>query len=147
MNIQITDIKLPERSVPNILTILASNNMPVRVPDRDRYSFNCWGFTAYYFQWEETAVWLSSTRMEDHLEAHTRPISKEEIRMGDVAIFHYPADYLTHTAIVLYPGRMVCHKPGQLALCIDTIEAVTNSYGEATYARVIEKTEKTEETI
>jgi hypothetical protein len=132
------DIKLPERSVPNILSFLKSNNMPARVPGRDPINFNCWGFTAFYCEWEEEANWLDSRVMEKLLEEYTKPISKEEIRAGDIAVFRRDS-YLTHTAVMLPDGNTICHKPGGNPLCIDTIEEATNSYGTVTYARAIEK--------
>ena len=56
MSIKITDIQLPERAASVILSILESNNMPARVPTNDfQGSYNCWGFTAWYLQWEADA--------------------------------------------------------------------------------------------
>ena len=138
MSIQITDLKLPERSPSNIISILKSNNMPARLPDAGSWDYNCWGFTAYYCQWEEKALWLDGWQIESHLKTHTHPISKEEVKAGDVAIFRRgEQQYLTHTAIVFDGGTVVCHKPGQQHLCIDIITAAQDSYGTATYARVL----------
>jgi hypothetical protein len=142
MKIQISDMKLPERDVSNILSILEANEMPARVPQNEyRGSFNCWGFTAYYHEWEKEALWLEGRVMEDHLEAHTTPIRKEDVRAGDIAVFRRDM-YLTHTAILLPSGDVVCHKPGGLALCIDTIEAAAKSYGEVSYVRAKKKVKK-----
>jgi hypothetical protein len=102
MSIKITDIKLPEREATTILSYLESNNMPARIPDRDRGLFNCWGFTAWYLQWEDTAKWLDGGQMEAYLKVRTDPISKEHAKAGDIAIFR-SGKYLTHTAVLL-PG-------------------------------------------
>jgi hypothetical protein len=141
MTLQITDIKLPAREASTILSYLESNNMPARIPDRDRGLFNCWGFTAWYLQWEDTAKWLEGQKMERHLRENTTPISKEDAKAGDIAVFR-SGMYLTHTAVLLPGGDIVCHKPGGLQLCIDTIEAASTSYGEVTYARAIKKEKK-----
>lgn len=144
MNIQIADIQLPEKSVENIISILESNNMPARLPDGGGIDFNCWGFTAYYCQWVAEAVWMESPKMESLLMTHTESISKDEVKAGDIAVFRY-GSYLSHTAVILPNGTMICHKPGATALCIDTIDAASKSYGKVSYARAIEK--KSEETI
>jgi hypothetical protein len=141
MSLKITDIKLPEKEVANILLILESNNMPVRVPEGGGRSFNCWGFTAYYCQWEAKAIWMEGKKMEQYLKENTTPISKGEAQAGDIAVFRR-GDYLTHTAVLLPGGDIVCHKPGSLALCIDTIAAASIPYGDVTYARVVKKEEK-----
>ncbi len=146
MNIQIADIKLPEKSVENIISILESNNMPVRLPNGGGTDFNCWGFTAYYCQWITHARWLEGRRMEALLRDNSEPISKEDVKAGDVAIFHR-GEYLSHTAIVLPNGTMICHKPGSTPLCIDSIEAAARNYGDVTYARAKEKKENEEELI
>ena len=141
MKLQITDIKLPERAASAILSILESNNMPARIPDRERGLFNCWGFTAWYLQWEKTARWLEGSLMEAHLKENTDPISKNDAKAGDIAIFR-SGKYLTHTAVLLPGGDIVCHKPGGMALCIDTIDAAAIAYGAVTYARVVKKVKK-----
>ena len=142
MTLQITDIQLPERAASAILSILESNNMPARLPTNDyQGSYNCWGFTAWYLQWEEGAVWLDSIVMERHLEDHTKPISKEDAKAGDIAIFR-SGKYLTHTAVLLPGGSIICHKPGGQALCIDTIESASFQYGTVTYAREVKKVKK-----
>jgi cell wall-associated NlpC family hydrolase len=141
MSLLITDIKLPERETATILSFLESNNMPARVPDGFGWDFNCWGFTAYYCQWEEKAFWMEQRQIERHLREHTKPISKAEVKAGDVAVF-YSGQYLTHTAIVLPSGSMVCHKPGAQTLCIDTIDAAVRSYGNVVYARPTKKVQK-----
>ena len=87
--------------------------MTVRVPvDDDPWKFNCWGFTAYYCRWEDKPFWMSCPQMEAHLRALTVPVSKAEVKAGDIAVF-YRNNYLSHTAIVLPPGDVVCHKPGR----------------------------------
>ncbi len=141
MKIQISDVQLPEKLTENILAILESNNMPARVPDKERGVFNCWGFTAWYLQWETEALWLEGWKMESHLKMHTYPISKEDAKAGDIAVFRR-GDFLTHTAVILPGGDVVCHKPGGTPLCIDTIKSASTSYGEVSYAREI-KNEKT----
>ena len=142
MTLQITDIKLPERAASAILSILESNNMPARLPTNDfQDSYNCWGFTAYYCEWEDTAKWLENFRMETYLEDHTRPISKDHAKAGDIAIFRR-GKYLTHTAVLLPGGDVVYHKPGGMALCIDTLENASCQYGTVTYARVEKKRRK-----
>lgn len=142
MTLQITDLKLPERETKNILTILEGNNMPGRVPSNEwKGSFNCWGFTAWYLQWEEKAIWLDGAVMEIYLTARTKPISKLDAKAGDIAIFR-SGKYLTHTAVLLPGGDIVCHKPGGGDLCIDTIGAASTQYGTVTYARVTKKVKK-----
>src|ERR1035437_6060140 len=142
MPIQITDIQLPERSASKIISILESNAMPVRVPvDLHRINFNCWGFTAYYLQWEESAYWMDADQMKDYLQLRTKPISKEDAKAGDIAVF-YSGNYLTHTAIILPGGDVICHKPGGQELCIDTIESAAINYGSVTYVRVIKESEE-----
>ena len=144
MNIQLANIQLPERSVTNILSILESNNMPARLPDGDGWDFNCWGFTAYYFQWIDKAYWMDAGQMKAYLEVRTNPIRKKDAKAGDIAVFH-KGSYLTHTAVLLPEANAVCHKPGATPLCIDTIDAASYSYGDVTYVRALEK--KSDETI
>ena len=79
--------------------------------------------------------------MEAHLKENTDPISKNDAKAGDIAIFR-SGKYLTHTAVLLPGGDVICHKPGGMALCIDTIEAASISYGSVTYARVTKKVKK-----
>jgi cell wall-associated NlpC family hydrolase len=141
MSLLITDIKLPAREVTTILSYLESNNMPARIPDRDRGLFNCWGFTAWYLQWEDKAKWLEGAMMEFYLAERTTPISKSHAKAGDIVVFR-SGRYLTHTAVLLPGGDVVCHKPGANHLCIDTVEAASISYGSVTYARVIKKEKK-----
>ena len=139
--IQITDLKLPVKSTKKILEVLESNNMPARVPDRERGLFNCWGFTAWYMQWEPCAIWLRGSTMERHLRKNTVPISREEVQAGDIAVF-YEGDYFSHTAIILPGGDVICHKPGCNELCIDTVENASKTYGDVSYARPVKKSEK-----
>ena len=152
MDIQITDISLPERSASNILSFPESNAMPARVPCEETQRFNCWGFTAYYYQWEERAFWMTAEQMKTYLKVRTNPISKEEVRAGDIAVFSYPdwmKDGLAHTAVILPSGKMVYHKPGGCELCIDTLESAMVSYGRnVTYVRAIgSETKISEKTI
>ncbi len=133
---QILDIQLPEHCVANIQSVLESNNLPVRIPDKDPGRFNCWGFTAYYLKWEKTAEWLDAGQMDTYLKVRTNPIDKEGVKAGDIAVFR-SGSYLTHTAIMLSPD-VVCHKPGGSDLCINSIEAARSSYGNETYARASE---------
>ena len=79
--------------------------------------------------------------MEQYLEERTTPISKQDAKAGDIAVFR-SGKYLTHTAVLLPGGDIVCHKPGGMQLCIDTIEAASITYGGVTYARVTKKSEK-----
>ena len=81
---------------------------------------------------------MSCPQMEAHLRARTVPVSKAEVKAGDIAVF-YRYNYLSHTAIVLPPGDVVCHKPGAEVLSIDPIEEVTCFYGAVTYARELKK--------
>jgi cell wall-associated NlpC family hydrolase len=141
MKIQIADLKLPEQSISNIRSILESNNMPVIVPEDERGKFNCWGFTAYYHGWVNSVFWLDREPMADFLKNRTKPIDKEKVKAGDIAVFDR-GGYLTHTAIMLPDGNLVCHKPGGRALCIDTVDNVKKSYGAVRYARVKRKVEK-----
>ncbi len=104
-------------------------------------SYNCWGFTAWYLQWEADARWLDGSMMEIYLAERTKPISKEDAKAGDIAIFRR-GKYLTHTAVLLPGGDVVCHKPGGMALCIDTLENASCQYGTVTYARVEKKRRK-----
>lgn len=135
MTIATSNIHLPERETSSIISFLEANALPSRVPVNETGAFNCWGFTAYFCEWEKRALWLEGFRMEEHLKTRTTPISKEEAKAGDVAIFRR-GDHLTHTAIVLPGGDLVCHKPGITALCIDRLEAAKASYGaDVTYAR------------
>lgn len=85
---------------------------------------------------------MDNPQIKMHLKEHTKSIGKKDAKAGDIAVF-YQGDYLSHTAILLPGGNMVCHKPGRNELCIDTIEAASKSYGNVTYARVIEESEKT----
>lgn len=131
----IADIKLPEKSEVNIRTILEANNLPARLPEVYVGKFNCWGFTAFYYKWCGRAYWMDRDQMDWRLERNTMPIEPIEVQAGDVAVFR-GSGYLRHTAVVL-PGKMVCHKPGELDLCIDKLEAAIETYGEVDYVRPI----------
>jgi len=140
---KITALHLPERSVTNIISILKANNMPPKIPNA--IHFNCWSFTAFYCGWKERVYWMKGEEMEDELKLRTIPIGRENLKAGDIAVFRRRS-ILTHTAVLLPGGKLVCHKPGGLDLCIDTMESAVNSYGNVTYARAIveEKEEEVE---
>ena len=135
--IKMLDVSLPERSLENIRSILEANSMPPRIPEATMY--NCWGFTAYYFGWEENAKWLPSYKMEEHLKSNTVPVHLTEVRAGDIAVFRF-GRHLEHTAIVMPNTSVVCHKPGGGLLCIETMQGAQDKYGkEITYVRNAEK--------
>ena len=135
MNITLLDCKLPEKNTENIIAILRVNNMDAKVPDANK-SYNCWGFVAFYFGWEDTAHWLSDRRMSEYLEANTQSICKEKVQAGDIAVF-YRWDRLTHTALMMPDNSVVCHKPGMTDLCIDTLDAAAATYGKVTFVRPV----------
>ena len=125
---------LPERSLPNIRSILEANSMPVRVPDV--WTYNCWGFVAYYLGWEEQAKWLDRYQMEDYLKSNARPINPDEVKAGDIAVFRRCGSHLEHTAIIMPTTSIVCHKPGNNPLCIETVDDAHETYGGTiTYVR------------
>jgi hypothetical protein len=110
---------------------LEANSMPPRIPDVVMYNclmYNCWGFVAYYLGWETEAVWLDRYKMEEHLKANARPINPDEVQAGDIAVFRY-GSHLEHTAVIMPKTSIVCHKPGNNPLVIETVDAAHETYG------------------
>lgn len=135
MKMTLLDCSLPEKNTENIIAILKSENMNgERVPTSQEYSFNCWGFVAFYFGWEKRAKWLHREQMEDHLDECTDPIHQADVKAGDIAVFRRFGQ-LSHTALMTSDPSVVCHKPGQLDLCIDTLRAAEDSYGDVEFVR------------
>lgn len=93
--------------------------------------FNCWGFTAYYFAWDELD-WLWAGRMEWFLDEHTFPIDKDQVQPNDIAVFRYESGSvsrggLAHTAVVVDKETLL-HKPSGKPFCIETLEKVKETY-------------------
>ncbi len=133
---------LPERNSKTIASILEANNLPFRVPEigednalRD-FHYNCWGYVAFNFGWIKFPKWLSGEVMDDYLAEKTTPITQAEATVGDIAVFRRSGNYLTHTALVTMDINIICHKPGQGDLCVDTMERARNMYhSDVSYVR------------
>jgi cell wall-associated NlpC family hydrolase len=121
-------MNLPIRKHERIAEALEQNGMPVNIPGEDT-AFNCWNFTAYYLGWVNRAFWMERERMEQLLADNSKPIKAEEAGPGDIAVFRSYGRTLAHTAIVMKKDVM-CHKPGQLDLAIETLRSVINTYGD-----------------
>lgn len=132
------DCQLPEYRESRIKSILKKNDLNFAVPDVEwPGQYNCWGYVAFNLGWEEKPVWLKGETMDDHLALYTKPIAKEEVRAGDIAVFRR-GDYLTHTALMTHEPEIICHKPGANELCVDTMQRAIGMYGdEVTYVRPI----------
>lgn len=131
--------QLPERSIDKISSILHTNNLAFRLPseDEDDY-YNCWGYVAFHLGWEKHVRWLSSYEMEMHLSTHTTPITKDEATAGDIVVFRYVGESLSHTALLTHDLEIICHKPGATPLCVDTMERAIGLYGKyVSYVRPI----------
>ena len=136
--LDLLDCQLPERDTSNIRSILKANNMPFYVPDPKEahgYMFNCWGFVARNFGWEERLRWVDTWQMEHHLAEHTITIEADEASVGDIAVFRRPNGALTHTALVTHDLEIICHKPGSGQLCVDTLTTACSIYGTVSYVR------------
>lgn len=132
--------QLPVRRTETITTILETNDLPFRVVNEDEgdYSYNCWGYVALNFGWENEPRWLRAHEMEEHLATHTKPIPKEEATAGDIVVFRFVGDSLAHTALLTYDLEIICHKPGSTDLCVDSMERARGMYGNnVSYVRPI----------
>lgn len=130
--------ELPETRTTKIKKILHANALPFGVPpNEDNWGYNCWGYVAFNFGWEKNARWLASHEMEEHLRNNTKPITKKEATVGDIAVFRRGFDEnLAHTALVTHDINIICHKPGRNDLCVDSMKRAIGMYGDdVTYVR------------
>lgn len=77
--------------------------------------YNCWGFTAYAYNWVDKLYWVSSEYMNRLLDRHTykTPIRKKDVKVGDIIVYRSNdrnlmheitgRKYLLHTGIVTDP--------------------------------------------
>jgi hypothetical protein len=100
-----------------------------------RGHFNCWGFTAYAFQWIKELVWFDKHEMEYCIDRFTRIIKKP--RVGDIVVFRNSYGEIEHTAIFTNLDTFtIIHKPGYLRLEVDTIDNVKLLYEEIDFDRI-----------
>lgn len=113
--------------------------LPNDYPDMD--DFNCWGFTAALFGWEDSLEWLEERVIENYLDSFTEVVDGA-LRAGDIAVFRDDLGSITHTATVIDPKNMLMvHKPGMDPLEMATIGEVLETdsdYGDcAEFRRVL----------
>lgn len=123
---------------------LRNNNMPVKIPDKGGFSYNCWGFTAYYLGWIEEPTWMCDYEIEDLLSKKTVDIIEPVV--SDIAVFHsytWEEGRIEHTGVMMpsqYADKpMILHKPGACPLEIGSIEAAVKTYhgAKVTFRRCI----------
>lgn len=125
------DFQLPVRDSDQIKSLLKANDLPFLIPEAPLGGsyYNCWGYVAINFGWDNQARWLDRESMEEYLQQHTKPIKKTEATIGDIIVFRGYAGRLEHTALATCDPEVVCHKPGNTPLCMDTLENAKYTYG------------------
>jgi hypothetical protein len=115
--------------------------------------YNCWGFTAFAYNWVDRLYWIDSTYMNILLDRYTYKtlIRKKNVKVGDIIIYRSrnehdanEADgkkYLLHTGIVTDPFlELMLDKDGDRRLNTHTYYGsryYKNYNSIITFARVI----------
>lgn len=93
--------------------------------------FNCWGFTAFAFNWLPSLEWFEEYEMKYCIENFTRKVKKP--KFGDIVVMiDYQGD-LEHTAILVDVENLkMIHKPGAHKLEVNDMDNIRELYNNVT---------------
>ena len=91
--------------------------------------YNCWGFTAYTFQWLKKLDWIEEEKMEFCLEEYTEKVKTP--KAGDIFVMRDDCGILLHTGILMdFKKKKIIHKPGHFELEVNNINGAQRVYGK-----------------
>lgn len=119
-----------EKILPQLLKLRKVTNNKKLIFRNIKGEYNCWGFTAYSFNWIQELIWFDFPEMEYCLEMYTRRVNKP--KTGDIVVYRDEFGDLLHTAILTDENKhTILHKPGYLELEVNTIGGSSKIYYEA----------------
>lgn len=89
--------------------------------------FNCWGATMFIAHGADHLEWVDYHNMSEWLMTNYEPISKKEVKEGDIVALFDEDKHLIHTAYCVEPNRYV-HKLGRNVARLETLNKVLRSY-------------------
>jgi len=106
-----------------------TNNRKLTARNLRTNNYNCWGFTAFVFQWLPDLQWFEDCEMEYCLGTFTRKVKNP--KLGDIVVFRNSYGEIEHTAILTdLTTNTILHKPGYLNLEVNTIDEAKIIYQE-----------------
>ena len=89
--------------------------------------FNCWGFTAFVFNWLPILQWFGEYEMNYCITKFTRLVKKPQV--GDIVVMKDCYGDLEHTAILVDAKEMkMIHKPGIYKLEVNDLDNIRELY-------------------
>ena len=114
MFISYQNLKMAATILGNKKLVYQSNREKL---DKRQHAYNCWNFTAFTLGWTNELEWFSSNRMNNLLKTNSYPVSKKNLKAGDIVVYRSEEIYncLDHTALILDPKKKtIIHKDGSL---------------------------------
>lgn len=111
-----------EENYPAMIAKIAENQETI-----DNY--NCFGFVASVFGWNETLTVEFEEETEAFLRQNTTEISEDEVASGDIVVYREKGE-LSHIGIVVSARRETyIAKMGDFELCFDDMKCGAYDYG------------------